>query len=50
MRHGGTALLVTHGCPSTHMVRSLCAAPGGELLPDYAAIKAGHYGGPPVSE
>ena len=48
IRDGGTGLLVTHGCPSTHMVRSLCARPGGVELPPYADIKAGHYSGPPL--
>jgi hypothetical protein len=32
----------------TPVVRSLQPAPGGELLADYAAIKAGHYNGPPL--
>ena len=32
----------------TKAVRSLQPAPGGELLADYAAIKAGHYNGPPL--
>ena len=39
VRHNGTALLITHGCPSTHMVKSLCPTPGGIYLPDYADIK-----------
>ena len=41
VRNGGTALLITHGCPSTHMVKSLCPNPGGKYLPDYADIKVG---------
>jgi len=48
VRNRGTALLVTHGCPSTHMVKSLCPRPGGMYLPDYADIKAGNYDGPPL--
>ena len=48
VRNGGTALLVTHGKPSTEMVRALNPAPGGTPLPPYDAIKAGHYDGPPL--
>jgi hypothetical protein len=48
VRNMGTALLVTHGCPSTHMVKSLQPRPGGMYLPDYADIKAGNYDGPPL--
>ena len=39
MREGGTAIVVTHGCPSTHMVKSLCPQPGGLTLPEYPQIK-----------
>lgn len=48
VRHNGTAILITHGCPSTHMVKSLCPRPGGMYLPEYADIKAGNYDGPPL--
>jgi hypothetical protein len=48
VRNLGTAILVTHGCPSTHMVKSLQPRPGGMYLPDYADIKAGNYDGPPL--
>ena len=48
VRDGGTALLVTHGRPSTHMVRALAPSPGGIFLPDYQDIKAGNYDGPPL--
>lgn len=48
VRNHGTAILITHGCPSTHMVKSLCPRPGGMYLPDYADIKAGNYDGPPL--
>jgi len=39
VRNHGSAILITHGCPSTHMVKSLCPRPGGMYLPDYADIK-----------
>mmetsp|Transcript_2779 Transcript_2779/g.5619 ORF Transcript_2779/g.5619 Transcript_2779/m.5619 type:complete len:396 (+) Transcript_2779:370-1557(+) len=48
VRPNGTALIITHGNPSTHMVKSLCPRPGGIHLPDYADIKAGNYDGPPL--
>ena len=48
VRGGGTALLVTHGKPSTEMVRALNPCPGGTPLPPYDDIKAGHYDGPPL--
>ena len=48
VREGGTALLITHGKPSTEMVRALNPAPGGTALPPYDSIKAGHYDGPPL--
>lgn len=48
VRARGTALLITHGHPSVHMVKSLCPRPGGIYLPQYDDIKAGNYDGPPL--
>jgi hypothetical protein len=48
VRPNGTAILVTHGCPATHMVKSLCHSPGGISLPSHEDIKAGNYQGPPL--
>ena len=48
VRGGGTALLITHGRPSTEMVRSLNPNVGGKPLPTYGAIKKGRWDGPPL--